>query len=173
MGNSTPILDREKKIVSIDGGNILRIGGQLNLLIIPDANKEQFCFRSADLLPSVQVIRRQSGTENSVYVPWQESGVELLKRGEEFSLCRQLSSGRELWVANRDLLDFPDGTLHCREATDHFLDVVPGDFVKLIYRCRERSYCKKQGRMGWVENACLDPEGPVSSGLSISPVFPL
>ena len=155
IGRVDPLVDRERKIVSIDGGNVIRSGGQLNLFCVENG---EFSFRSADFLPEVPVRAAQAASDDPLYVPWFENAVERLEEGEELSLCRHLSSGRALWIANEELLRYRDGSLHCGEATDYFLPLVPGERVKVIRRYRERSFCKKDGALGWAANDRLDPE---------------
>ena len=40
--NANPIVDRQRKIISIDGGCVLKDDGQLNVLIIPEEGSEDF-----------------------------------------------------------------------------------------------------------------------------------
>ena len=50
-----PIINRDKKIISIDGGCGVKKDGQINLLIIPDINcsVDEFSHTSYDEIPTV------------------------------------------------------------------------------------------------------------------------
>ena len=53
---ANPILDREKRIASIDGGCVLKDDGQLNCLIIPHRDSEDFGFVAYDPFPERTVL---------------------------------------------------------------------------------------------------------------------
>ena len=48
---SNPIIERTRKIISIDGGCVLKRDGQLNALVIPEAGSEAFSWISYDDCP--------------------------------------------------------------------------------------------------------------------------
>lgn len=169
IGCVNPIVDRERRIVSIDGGNVIRTGGQLNLFCIENG---KFSFQSADSLPEAAVRAAQEASENPVYVPWFENAIELLEEGEELSFCRLRSSGHKLLVANEELMRYRDGSLHCGEATDYLLPLSPGERVKVVRRYRSRSFCKQDGVLGWVVNDRLDAPERLPQGSGRPPYAP-
>ena len=67
---ANPIVDRDRKIISIDGGCVLKDDGQLNCLIIPDKNSEDFGFVSFDPFPERVALTDQAGGERSYYIRW-------------------------------------------------------------------------------------------------------
>ncbi len=48
-----PLVREEQRIVSIDGGCVLKASGQINVLMIPDLAQDGFRFTSLDCLPTV------------------------------------------------------------------------------------------------------------------------
>lgn len=73
--------------------------------------------------------------------------MEVLERGEEFSRCRHLESGRELDILN-EYLRF-DGGVHCEDSTDYRLPVSPGDRLGVVRATGRGILCKKNGVTGW------------------------
>ena len=92
---ANPIIEPERKIVSIDGACVLKDDGQLNCLIIPHKNSEEFDFVAYDPFPEMTVLDDQEASEKSYYIRWGDSTVLVLERGEEFSRCRHRRTGYE------------------------------------------------------------------------------
>lgn len=98
---SNPIIERTRKIISIDGGCVLKRDGQLNALVIPEAGSEAFSWISYDDCPVKTALDRQEEGRDAVVIHWTDDDVEVLERGEEFSLCRQASHGPDAGGAHQ------------------------------------------------------------------------
>ncbi len=145
---AAPIIDRERKIISIDGGCVLKLDGQLNALIIPEESSDRFICKAYDGLPVVVALEDQAPSADSVNVRWGRSALELLEPGEELSLCRHVETGRELKILNSYLHRDEKG-LWCEDSTDYRLPVEKGDRLALVERTSEGALCKKKGVTGW------------------------
>ena len=97
---ANPIIERERKIISIDGGCVLKDDGQLNALIIPYNGSEDFQVEHYDPFPVRRVKSAQKGSEKSIYIRWGDNIVRILERGREFSRCVHVRSGYELDVVD-------------------------------------------------------------------------
>ncbi len=146
--SAAPMLLRERKIASIDGGCSLKADGQLNALLLPDGDSEDFSWMAWDGLPLVTALDAQAASRDSVNIRWGRSALELLEEGEETSLCRHLETGRVLPILNRYLRRGPEG-LWCEDSTDYRLPVSPGDRLSLVARTKGGCLCKKDGVTGW------------------------
>ena len=146
--SAAPILLRDRKIASIDGGCVLKLDGQLNALILPSEDSEEFSWDAFDGLPVAVALDGQSPSSDSVNVRWGRSGLELLEKGEDTSLCRHLETGRVLPILNRYLRRGPNG-LWCEDSTDYALPVSPGDRLTVVASTSQGYLCKKEGRTGW------------------------
>ena len=145
---ANPILDRERHIASIDGACVLKDDGQLNALILPRGEGEDFSFVSYDPFPTARVLRDQAGGERSYYIRWGDSRVQVLRRGEEFSLCRHLRTGYEMEILTKYL--FTDETVTgCNDCTDYVLPLRKGDRVSIVERCSRGYFVKHEGVSGW------------------------
>ena len=146
---ANPIIERERKIISIDGGCVLKLDGQLNALIIPEESSPDFSWTAYDGLPTARALDPQAPSEDSLNIRWGRNRVEVLERGPELSLCRHLETGRVLPILTSYLYDSPEG-LRCEDSTDYLLPVVPGDCLSIVARTGEMgTLVKKNGVTGW------------------------
>lgn len=153
-----PLWERERHIVSIDGGCVLKADGQLNVLVIPDVSKDGMEWVAYDGLPLVTALEDQVPSADPINVRWSDSAVEVLREEGDCTLCRHISSGRELWILSDYL--YPrraDGYIHCEDSTDYCLPVTAGDTLSLVRRCSRGCLVKKAGVTGWYM-------GPVEEG---------
>jgi len=145
---ANPIIDREHKIISIDGGCVLKDDGQLNALVIPNKDSEDFSWISYDPFPTRRVLTAQAESEKSYYIRWGDSEVKVLERGEEFSRCRHLRTGYEMDILTKYL--FTDGEItDCNDCTDYVPALRPGDIVSVVEETSRGYFVKHNGCSGW------------------------
>ncbi len=145
---ANPIIDRESKIISIDGGCVLKDDGQLNALIIPEAGSDDFSFASWDPFPVRRVKTAQKGSEKSYYIRWGDNRVRVLSRGEEFSRVRHERTGYEMDVLTRFL--YGDGErVKVNDCTDYVLPLEAGDAVRVVAETSRGYLVKHNGVSGW------------------------
>lgn len=151
-GCCNPIINEEQKIISIDGGNMIKSEGQLNALIINgDGN---ITFDAVDDFLIGEIVEEQASNSNTIQISWMDNAIEVLKEGKEFSLCRHISSNHELWVKNDKLFKTKEG-MRCYDCTDYYLSVKKGDRVSIIEKSSTQTLVKKDGIIGWVLNEKL------------------
>lgn len=143
--DANPILDEEAHIISIDGGCVLKDDGQLNAVIFENGNIRTEYY---DDFPRFRVKTAQAEGERSYYIRWGDSTVEVLERGEEFSLCRHVRTGYELRILTKFL--FTDERITgCNDCTDRVLPLAPGDIVSVTEKTSEGFLVKHNGVSGW------------------------
>ena len=145
---ASPVFDREKKIISIDGGCVLKDDGQLNALIIPFDGSEDFSVISYDPFPTATVLEAQAASEQSWYIRWGDNRVEVLEQGEEFSRIRHRRTGYEMEVLTKYLYE-EAGELKVNDCTDYALPLSPGDTVSIVESCSRGYFVKHNGVSGW------------------------
>lgn len=150
-GCCNPIINKEQKIISIDGGNMIKSEGQLNALII---NGDKFSFEAVDVFPKVKVIEEQASNSNTIQISWMDNAIEVLEKGEEFSFCIHKSSKHKLWIKNDRIFEANDG-MHCYDCTDYFVSVKKDDGVSIVEKTSKQTLVKKDGTIGWIENQKL------------------
>lgn len=146
--SSAPIFTRDRRIISIDGACVLKVDGQLNALMLPSEDSEDFSWAAWDGLPTATALDPQEASADSLNIRWGRSALELLEQGEELSLCRHKETGRELYILNSYLRQGPKG-LECEDSTDYRLPVSPGDLLTVVRKTKDGFLCKKEGVTGW------------------------
>ncbi|MBR7055909.1 MAG: metallophosphoesterase [Oscillospiraceae bacterium] len=143
--DANPIVDRDHRVIAIDGGCVLKDDGQLNALILPHEGSEDFSFAAWDPFPTATVLREQAGSERSWYIRWGDSAVEVLEQGEEFSRIRHRRTGYEMLVLSKYLRK--NGTVN--DCTDYVLPLRPGDEVRVVETTSRGYFVKHRGVSGW------------------------
>lgn len=146
--NHNPRYDKKSKIVSIDGGNIVKQDGQLNVLIFEDAYTEKFTYQSLDLLP--RAIAKTNQEENTVFfhIRWNDSLVIIQEQKEEVSFCKHKSTGHLMWIPNDFLYEQADGW-HTEDISDYRLKIMAGDEISVFKETQYGYLIKKDGISGW------------------------
>ncbi len=143
-----PIIDRESRIISIDGGCVLKDDGQLNALIIPEAGSEDFQIARWDPFPPRTAKTAQRASEKSYYIRWGDNRVQVLSRGAEFSRVRHVRTGYEMDVLTRFL--YGEGEyVKVNDCTDYVLPVRPGDVLRVVCETSRGYMVKSGGVSGW------------------------
>lgn len=146
--SAAPIIERERHIISIDGGATLKLDGQLNALILPREPGEDFSWVSYDGYPEVKALDDQEPSTDSVNIRWGRSRLELLEEGPELSRCRHLETGRELDILT-EYLRRDEAGVWCEDSTDCRLPVKAGDTLSVVRKTSRGTLCKKDGVTGW------------------------
>lgn len=150
IASAAPIVERERHIISIDGGCVLKADGQLNALIIPDITRDEVSWVSYDQWPEVVALDDQEPSPDPFNLRWSDSVVEVLREEDDCCLCRHVSTGRELWILREYLYcRSSDGLLHCEDSTDYRLPVRAGERLSLVRRSSRGCLVKKEGVTGW------------------------
>ena len=146
--DANPIVDREKRIASIDGGCVLKDDGQLNALVIPRDGSEDFSFVAWDPFPTARVLAPQAASERSWYIRWGDARVRVLESGPEFSRVRHLRTGYEMDVLTKYLRgEGEERTVN--DCSDYVLPLSPGDVVSVVEQTSRGAYVKHDGVSGW------------------------
>ena len=144
-----PIVDEESKIISIDGGTVLKTAGQMNAFIIQDGT---FSFVSVDSFPTEVVNVAQEASANPLNITWLDRHVEPLDGMDGvFGRYKHIATGREIEILNKAVCRDREGRYsECDIGTDYFLPVEAGDVVSIIGRYDGRLLAKKHGILGWI-----------------------
>lgn len=145
---ANPIIDRDRRVASIDGGCVLKDDGQLNALLIPERESEDFDFSAYDPFPERTVLRDQAGGVKSYYIRWGDSQVRVLERGAEFSRCRHLRTGYEMDILTKYLFTGEEIT-GVNDCTDYVLPLRAGERVRVVEETSRGYLVKHHGTTGW------------------------
>ena len=147
----SPIIDLQRKVICIDGGNAVKASGQLNALIYSDG-----AFSSAwlDELPKAVVLRAQPASADPVSIVWQYKEVEILEKGVSESLCRSIHTGLTLWIPNEKLF-MHEGKQCSYDHTNYWIPLSEGDMVSVVEKKGTQCFVKHDGVLGWCETESL------------------
>ncbi len=142
-----PIIDRDRRIISIDGGCGVKKDGQLNLLIIPDINCsiDDISYVSYDEIPTALALDNQNPSAESIYISWLNKKIRILNKGKEFSYIEHIESGYKLYIPN----SYIRNETECFDFTDYRLPVKKGDMLSIISKNSKGCIAKKDGVIGW------------------------
>lgn len=149
-----PIIDTDCRIISIDGGNVIKKDGQLNALIINHSSTNKYEFYSVDDLPKGIITENQNGSLDSININWTDNLIEVLKEKGTECFCRHITSSHEFTISSNQIFADKNG-VHCYDYTDYMLPVAKGDIVSIIERTEKQTLVKKDGIVGWVSNEKL------------------
>ena len=142
------LIDRKRKLISIDGGCVVKNSGQLNALIIPEDGSEEFAWNCVDDLPKAVAVQAQSTSEQAHSIHWPDNVVQVIKQEGDLSLCRTENSGIEMWIPNSMLVEWR-GKMYTDETTDYQLEIDAGDEVSVVARTSRGTLVKKNGLLCW------------------------
>lgn len=145
---ANPVIDRDSRIISIDGGCVLKDDGQLNALIIPYDGSEDFSFTAYDPFPVRRVKTPQAASEKSTYIRWGDNVVRVLERGAEFSRVRHERTGYELDILTKYLYGTEE-VVRCNDCTDYVLPLQAGDEISIVEESSRGVLAKHKGVSGW------------------------
>ncbi|PEM36980.1 serine/threonine protein phosphatase [Bacillus pseudomycoides] len=154
-----PIIDQDKKIIAIDGGNVIKPTGQLNAFIIHRSPaKDMFSYTYLDHFPNYVVLEdfnAESTMIGSIHYPLYD--IFPVERNENFTLCRQLETNRFLHVKNEYLKQNQRGLFTAKtDVPCAQLSVKKGDIVSVVDdSCTGYSLVKKDGMVGWIPKGIL------------------
>ena len=150
-----PLVDREKRVISIDGGTSIKEGGQLNLAEL--SRDGLVSWVGLDRLPTAVALDGQAASAHSVNIRWgRDNLIAVLERGDEFCRCRHLATGREIDILT-DYIWEKDGLTRCEDSTDYRLPVSPGDALSVVRRTSRGALVKKDGVTGWYTGRLTEP----------------
>lgn len=146
----SPLFERDRNIICIDGGCGVKRTGQLNGIVIPDAaaGMEEICWDSQDDYPEGIALEDQAEEPADLHIQYFDSRVEVLEDKGETCLIRHLASGKTIEVPLTWVYHGKEG-LQCSDICNGRLGVSAGERLKLLFETESGLYMKKQGRLGW------------------------
>jgi protein phosphatase len=151
-----PLLDLEKRIISIDGGNCIKKDGQLNALIIEEGHIS-FEFVD-DLEREVIVTRDHIDTTNRVgAITYPNYEMNVLERETYFTKCENINLKMIQWLKNEYLIE-ENGKFYSKDDVSMtFLTVKLGECFKIVDdECDGYVLVKKDnGEIGWIPQNCI------------------
>lgn len=148
---SDPLVEEARHIMAIDGGCVLKEDGQLNALILPDGNREEYEWVRYDHFPVAIAQTPQEESKEWFAIKYGDNWVEVLDRQGTFTLCQHKSTGRVLPILTAQLWTPDANVTQCSDTTDYQLPVSPGDRLSIMIETERGYLAKKEGITGWYQ----------------------
>ena len=154
-----PIIDRDKKIIDIDGGCSVKSAGQLNAFII-NKDGESYSYDNV-FVPSepcekYMVIKDHSALKRYSYLDYEKSDLEILDRADGLVSVRDKHSGKSGLILESYIAKWSDGHYHGWSNLDAFLSVNKGETFCAYYK--NEKYCygiAQSGEVGMIPLDCV------------------
>ncbi|MBR3617918.1 MAG: hypothetical protein IKN46_04510 [Acholeplasmatales bacterium] len=154
-----PIFDFKKKIISIDGGNHIVKGGQINFVYLESLDSMKFGYVWVDHYPK-EVIKYDVDYDNPstlVNLTFGDNEVEIIDQDLDFYLVRHLKTNSKMWVHTSFIYqDKENKKLYAYDASNNFLSVRKGDEVSVVIKANPYSVIKRNGYIGLIDTKYLD-----------------
>ncbi|PEL83880.1 metallophosphoesterase [Bacillus wiedmannii] len=156
---NNPVIDEEKKIIAIDGGNAIKEAGQLNAFIIQRKPAgDMFSYTYVDYFPEYEVIadfNANSEMQGGVTYPYYY--IEPMEKVQEYTICKQKETNTLLYVKNEYIRQLESGDYTVKtDISCAQICVRKGDIVSLIDgSCSGYDLVKRDGIEGWIEKGIL------------------
>ena len=145
--SAVPIVDKNCRIISIDGGCVLKDDGQLNALII---RRGKFSWTWYDAFPAARALTPQKKSARCAYIRWGDNRVTPVELGREWCRIRHDRTGYDMDVPT-DFLYENNGQLLVNDVTDYRPPVAPGDVLSVVRVTDRGTWIKKDGVSGWYD----------------------
>lgn len=156
-----PIFDFRKRIISIDGGNHVVKGGQINFVCLESLDSMSFNYKYIDHYPKF-IMKHNVDYEKPVHeanIVFGQNEVEVLDTDLDFNFIRHLSSNTFMWVHNSFVYqDQISKKYYCFDGTNQFISVKENDEISIIKKAMPYSLIKKNGYIGLIETKYLEDD---------------
>ena len=147
------IIDKDKRMICLDGGNIVKKIGQLNALIITDH------LETAEVHPHylTGIVKEDYLVEDSLphKIAWPNFEVRIIEKKEEFTLCEKLYNQERLMIKNEYLYQ-REGHYYAKDDyEDHHFSILKGERVEIMEIAGSFSYILYHGEIGWIPTSFL------------------
>lgn len=146
--DANPIINKTRKIICMNGGISEKRDGQLNALVIPNGDAEEFEVYFEDALSKGRILNSQVAGEFCNSICWPNNEVRPLRKTGDFVYCRQESMERDFWIP-KSFLHESDGKVYSDDITDYQLRVTFEDIVSIVEETSRGFLIKKDGVTGW------------------------
>lgn len=148
-----PIIDLNKKIISIDGGMSVLPWSQLNMLILDNLKNFNFSYEYIDQYQTVVVKHKESNLNHNSFNVTKKIEVSILEEDNDFFIVKY--QNYRLYVLKNNLIK-KDNRYFVYNAFNYFHNLDEGEHVSLVYKGSNLSIVKKNGILGLCHTKSLE-----------------
>lgn len=145
------LIDLDRKIISIDGGMVVKAGGQLNALIIKKRGSNYDYQKEYEwILPKCKVIQESKEEIHGKGACWPYFKVTILEKGEFFSKVL-LEEPQEITLVKNEYLIEHEKKVY-DDCPASIIEVPKGEIVGIVNdKCKGYVLVKYKTKQGWIE----------------------
>lgn len=148
-----PIIDLNKKIISIDGGMSVLPWSQLNMLILDNLKNFNFSYEYIDQYQTVVVKHKESNLNHNSFNVTKKIEISILEEDNDFFIVKY--QNYRLYVLRNNLIK-KDNRYFVYNAFNYFHNLDEGEHVSLVYKGSNLSIVKKNGILGLCHTKSLE-----------------
>lgn len=148
-----PIIDLNKKIISIDGGMSVLPWSQLNMLILDNLKNFNFSYEYIDQYQTVVVKHKESNLNHNSFNVTKKIEVSILEEDNDFFIVKY--ENYRLYVLKNNLIK-KDNRCFVYNAFNYFHNLDESEHVSLVYKGSNLSIVKKNGILGLCHTKSLE-----------------
>lgn len=148
-----PIIDLNKKIISIDGGMSVLPWSQLNMLILDNLKNFNFSYEYIDQYQTVVVKHKESNLNHNSFNVTKKIEVSILEEDNDFFIVKY--QNYRLYVLKNNLIK-KDNRYFVYNAFNYFHNLDESEHVSLVYKGSNLSIVKKNGILGLCHTKSLE-----------------
>lgn len=156
-----PIFDFKKNIISIDGGNHIVKGGQINFVYLESLETMKFGFSYVDHYPKHVMKETVNYVKPSqvVNIKYGENEIEILDTDLDFYFIKHISTNTCMWVHNSFVYkNAKTNKTYCYDGSNQFISATKGEQISIIKKAMPYSLVKKDGYIGLMETKYLEDD---------------
>ena len=144
--NANPYINEKTNVISMDGGNSMKLWRQINYLIL---NKDGNILQTGyyDNLPKVRALENQAETQKPIALTFPNTMIKIKNQSEKSSLCYVPHIDQELIVDNEHIYEYKR-KMYCYDFTTYDLPVTSGDVLSLCEKTENGILAKRNGVVG-------------------------
>ena len=160
LASANPIFDFNKRIISIDGGNHVVKGGQINFVVLNSLDSMQFDYIYSDHYPKhIMKYDVRYDVKAQTSITYGQNEVVIVERDLDFYYVKHLNTNTLMWIyKNNVYYNDKENKYYAYDGTNNFLSVNKGDEISICIKANPFSLIKKDGIIGLIETKYLDYE---------------
>jgi protein phosphatase len=159
LASANPIFDFNKRIISIDGGNHVVKGGQINFVILNSIDTMEFNYTYTDHYPKhiMKYNVKYNTPKIQTNITFGQNEVHILDSDLDFYYVNHLKTNTKMWIyKNNVYYNNIDNKYYAYDGTNQFLSVDINDEISICIKANPYSLIKKDGIIGLIETKYLD-----------------
>lgn len=156
-----PYFNKEKNIISIDGGIGVKGSGELNAFIIEKQKGEVIYqyIQENSFKEGIVTKEHRFETEEKIFITFPNYEIEMIEKGKIFSKCKHIYTGK-IFSVFTSLLEEREGKVRLKtNYINHFINVKKGEKVEVCKYFEDCVLIKYKDEFGWLLKEQIENKG--------------